>query len=65
MTKDDIIDKLNKTDDYSALGFHAVADDGKNELITRKCGRGFIQLNRWYGEDGAFEYSDDVDGWCR
>lgn len=63
MTKQEMINKLNETDDYAALGFSSAADDGSNELITRKCGRGIIQLNRWYDEEGNFEYSDDVDGW--
>lgn len=61
-TKQQIIDILNETDDYKALGFTSVADDGKNSLITKPCGSGIMQLNRCETEDGAF-YDDDVDGW--
>jgi hypothetical protein len=69
MTKQQIIDMLNKTDDYRALGFTPIADDGRNTLIGRKQGRGQMLLNRfenWHDEreDGERAvYTDDVSGW--
>lgn len=69
MTKDQIIAELNKTDDWKKLGFESVADDGRNSLLRRKCGKGYMLLNRFENyaderEDGETAvYSDDVDGW--
>jgi hypothetical protein len=69
MTKQQIIDMLNKTDDYRVLGFTLIADDGRNTLIGRKQGRGQMLLNRfenWHDEREAGEraiYNDDVAGW--
>lgn len=47
MTKDQIIAELNKTDNWKALRFERVADDGKNTLLRKKCGKGFMFLNRF------------------
>lgn len=69
MTKQQIIDELNKTDDYKKMGFESVADDGRNSLLRRKCGRGYILLNRFenYSDEQepgeAAVYDDDVSGW--
>jgi len=69
MNKQEIIAKLNETDDYKAMGFESVADDGRNALLRRKCGKGFMLINRfenWHDEreDGDKPvYSDDVEGW--
>ena len=63
MTKQEIIKTLNETDDFKALGFEALADDGSNQLLRKKYGRGFMLLNRY--EDiasGAF-YESNIAGW--
>ena len=67
--KSKIIEELNKTDDYKILGFESVADDGRNSLLRKKIGRGFMLLNRFENwpderEDGETPvYDDDVSGW--
>ena len=69
MNKQQIIDTLNETDDFKAIGFEVIADDGRNQLLRRKCGRGHMLINRFENwpderEDGETPvYSDDVAGW--
>jgi len=69
MNKEETIQKLNETDDFKALGFESVADDGRNTLLRRKCGKGYMLINRfenWPDErqdDETAIYSDDVEGW--
>lgn len=64
-----IIKELNKTDDFKSLGFEIVADDGRNALLRRKQGAGYMLLNRFedYPEDrepgDTPIYDDDVSGW--
>jgi len=62
MRKSQIIDKLNETDNPGAVGFSVAADDGTNQLLTRPCGRGVMQLNR-YEFGGGFCYSEEIAGW--
>lgn len=46
LTKQQMIDHLNKTDDYKSLRFEAVSTDESNTLLRRKCGKGYIFFNR-------------------
>ncbi len=65
MTKQQMIDKLNATDDFKEFGFEAVADDGQNTLLRRKWGTGYMLLNRFEDLDTEIYpvYSADVSGW--
>ena len=69
MNKQQLIEKLNETDNFKNLGFEIIADDGRNQLLRRKCGRGHMLINRfenWPDEREAGEtpvYSDDTEGW--
>jgi hypothetical protein len=62
MTKSEIIDLLNKTDDYKSLGFTCAAHDGTRQLLTRPCGCGVMQIARTEVDGDGF-YDDDIDGW--
>jgi hypothetical protein len=68
-TKQEIIDRLNVNDNYRELGFESVADDGRNSLLRKRAGRGYMLLNRfenWPDEQETGEtavYDDDVSGW--
>jgi hypothetical protein len=69
MNKNTIIRELNKTDDFKSMGFEIVADDGRNSLLRRKCGRGYMLLSRFENYSDEREpgesavYDDDVSGW--
>jgi hypothetical protein len=69
MNKNTTIQELNKTDDFKSMGFEIVADDGRNSLLRRKYGRGYILLNRFENYSDEREtgetavYDDDVSGW--
>lgn len=69
MTKNQIIKKLNETDDFKKLGFESIADDGRNTLLRKKIGKGYMLLNRFENYEDEREpgetpiYNDDVAGW--
>jgi hypothetical protein len=69
MNKQHIIEKLNETDNYKNMRFESVAHDGRNTLLRRKCGKGYMLINRFENWEDEREngdkpiYSDNVDGW--
>lgn len=62
ITKQEIINKLNETGDYKAMGFELLSDTGQDQLLVKPWGNGVMQINRCETEDGVF-YDDDVEGW--
>ena len=56
------LEKLNANDNPKDFGGECLSDDGQgNELWLF---RGIDKVaNRWQGEDGAVEWSDDIEGW--